>query len=181
MKLAFPPAAVLAMILSGGVAVATVEAQEYKYIGVEACGKCHKTAKIGNQLAVWEQSKHSKAYATLQTPQADSIALATGLATKAAESETCLGCHTTAGPDAGVKPDEGIGCERCHNPGSGYKGLSVMKDRAKSIEAGMRDMGSPETIETMCRTCHNEKSPSFKAFNFAERWEEIKHLRPTAP
>lgn len=177
------PAAALLSILGWVVVAGAVAAQEppaFSYIGVTACAKCHRTEKSGNQHAVWEQSRHSKAYETLTTAVADSIAQAAGLTTKAAASPTCLACHTTGGPDSGVAPTEGIGCEACHNPGSGYKSLRVMKDKAKSIELGLRSFADPAAVEALCRTCHNDRSPTAKEFNFEERWASIKHMRPAA-
>jgi hypothetical protein len=170
------------LALLGSVAtVGNVEAQAtppFTYTGVTVCSRCHKTEKSGNQFGVWEQTKHAKAYETLTTPVADSIAKAKGLATPAAESETCLACHTTGGPSSGVARTEGISCEACHNAGSGYKTLSVMKDKAKSVELGLRTFADPAAIEAFCRTCHNEKSPTAQEFKFEERWAKIKHMRP---
>jgi hypothetical protein len=175
------PAAALLALFGWVAAAGTAPAQEasaFTYIGVTACAKCHRTEKSGNQFAVWEQSKHAKAYELLTTAVADSIAQASGLTTKAAESETCLACHTTGGPSSGVARSEGISCEACHNAGSGYKALSVMKDKAKAVESGLRTFADPAAIEAFCRTCHNEKSPTTKEFNFEERWAKIKHMRP---
>ena len=182
MNFAPRPAAALLAMFGWAVAAGTVAAQDKPaatYIGVAKCAMCHKTEKSGNQFGAWEKTKHAKAYETLTTPVADSIALAKGLTTKAAESETCLACHTTGGPSSGLARTEGISCEACHNAGSGYRTLSVMKDKAKSIEGGLRTFADAAAIETFCRTCHNERSPSAKEFKFEERWAKIKHLRPT--
>ncbi len=170
----------LAWVAAAG-SVAAQEEKTYEYIGVAACGKCHKTEKNGNQLPIWEQTEHAKAYETLTTPRADSIALAAGLTTKAAESETCLGCHTAGGASAKEFLKEGVGCEACHNAGSGYKPLSVMKNKAKSIALGMREFADSTAREALCLTCHNDKSPTAKPFDFAERWDKIKHLVPDDP
>ena len=43
------------------------------FIGVDACGTCHKTEKQGKQLDIWKNSKHSQAFKTLQTEKADKI------------------------------------------------------------------------------------------------------------
>ncbi len=152
--------------------------ETFTYVGVAACGKCHKTEKIGNQLAIWEGTKHSKAFESLSTPVADSIALAKGLTTKAADSKECRECHTTGGPDSGVDAKEGVGCEACHNAGSGYRVLKIMKDKPTAVEKGLRTFADAAAIEAQCRTCHNERSPTAKEFDFKERWEKIKHLRP---
>ena len=55
---------------------------KYKYVGVNTCiGACHKSEAQGNQYEVWENSKHSKAFLTLQTEAADSIARSLGFET----------------------------------------------------------------------------------------------------
>ena len=48
---------------------------EHGFIGAEACGMCHKSDKQGNQLSIWKDSKHSQAFLTLQTEEANQIAL----------------------------------------------------------------------------------------------------------
>jgi len=163
-----------------GLSASPAMAQEktFTHVGAMACAKCHKTEKIGNQFAIWEGSKHAKAYEALTTPVADSIATAKGLTTKAAESRECLECHTTGGPDSDTPKAEGVNCEACHGPGSGYRTLSVMKYKDKAVAAGLKVYADATEIEAQCRTCHNERSPTAKPFVFAERWAEIKHMRP---
>ncbi|HQW65937.1 MAG TPA: cytochrome c family protein [Gemmatimonadales bacterium] len=163
-----------------GLAATPAAAQEktFSHVGVMACAKCHKTEKIGNQFGVWQGTKHSKAYEALTTPRADSIATAKGLTTKAAEARECLECHTTGGPDSDTPKTEGVNCEACHGPGSGYRTLAIMKDKTKAVAAGLKVYADATEIETQCRTCHNERSPTAKPFVFAERWAEVKHMRP---
>ena len=173
--------AVVASVSSSATPVRAQEGAGNTYIGVKACaGICHKTEKQGNQLGVWEKTGHAQAYVTLTLPKADEIAKSKGLAKPAAESPECLQCHTLKA-DAGVDIKDGVQCEICHGPGSGYKGLSVMKDKARSIAAGMTEYKDDAAIEKQCRSCHNEKSPTFKEFNFTERWAKIRHSVPKNP
>lgn len=155
-----------------------------QFVGVKTCGMCHKKAAIGNQLKVWQGSKHAKAYKTLQTAEADKIAKDKGFSTKAAETPECLACHTT-GHDAAAslkgkkfKIEDGVQCEACHGAGSKYKKKSVMKDHAKAVAAGLTDFKDKATIQKKCETCHNDKSPTFKAFDFDKQWKEIAHNIP---
>ena len=67
-------------------------------------------------------------------------------------------------------------CELCHGAGSAFK--SVMKDKEKAIAAGLTDFKDNAAIEKVCKTCHNEKSPSYKPFKFKEMWAKIKHPIP---
>jgi hypothetical protein len=153
-------------------------AGENKYIGVKMCGICHKTDKQGKQLDIWQKSKHASAYKTLTTKEAEEIAKKKELKKPAAESPECLECHTTTATnvDKGFNVQDGVQCETCHGAGSGYK--TVMKDKAKSIAAGLKEYKNNETIEAQCKTCHNSKSPTFKEFKFDEMWAKIKHPVP---
>jgi nitrate/TMAO reductase-like tetraheme cytochrome c subunit len=56
-----------------------------------------------------------------------------------------------------------------------------MKDKARSIAAGMTEYKDDAAIEKQCRSCHNEKSPTSKEFNFQERWAKIRHSVPKNP
>lgn len=157
----------------------TLQAQkEHSFVGVKDCSMCHKTEKQGSQLSIWENSKHSKAYETLKTAEADNIAKEKGFNTPAVETPECLKCHASGfdvdkallGPK--FKIEDGVQCETCHGPGSDYKAMSVMKDRQKSIENGMI---VHENLEEYCVGCHNVESPTFVDINVAEAWELIKH------
>lgn len=166
-------------------ATTTLVAQN-KYIGVKMCSMCHKTEKQGKQFDIWQKSKHAEAYKALTTAKADEFAKARGYSTPAAETPECLECHTSAFTmdaklvDKQFNFKDGVQCETCHGAGSKYKDLTIMKSREKSVAAGMRGFKDQKAIETFCRTCHNEKSPSYKEFKFEEMWAKIKHQVPKA-
>lgn len=153
-----------------------------KYVGVNTCvGACHKTDAQGKQLDIWKESKHSKAYEVLQTPEADKIAEEKGFKTPAVETKECLKCHVL-----GMDMDEskfestfdktqGVQCETCHGAGSEYKKLSIMKDKEKAKENGLVIHTEKEAF---CTHCHNSESPTFKEFNYDEMWAKIKHDKP---
>ena len=156
----------------------TVNAQN-KFVGAKNCGMCHKKAEQGEQLKIWQGSAHASAFKTLQTAEADKIA-----GGKAAEDKKCLKCHTS-GHDADAslfgkkfKVEDGVQCETCHGAGSKYKSKKVMKDHVKSVAAGMKEYKDEAAIEKQCRTCHNEKSHTFKEFDFKKMWAKIKHPVP---
>lgn len=156
-----------------------------QYVGVEACGKCHKRDRTGNQLKQWQESRHAGAYATLGTERAAAVANEAGLEGSPQESPECLRCHVAAyGVDAalivaprpgknGFQITDGIQCETCHGPGSLYKSRKVMKDHEASVAAGLI---LPD--ESLCVTCHNEQSPTYQAFNFEERVKKVQHPIP---
>ncbi len=154
----------------------------FKYVGIKSCAAtCHKGDSKGRQLEIWQDSKHSKAFLTLQTPEADKIALDKGFTTPAAETPLCLKCHVL-GKD--IDPEElsetfdkteGVQCETCHGPGSEYKKISIMKDRQQAVANGL--VVHEEGAE-FCKTCHNSDSPTFKSFDYDEYWAKIKHTNP---
>ena len=152
-----------------------------KYVGVKTCGMCHKKESVGQQLKIWQESKHAQAYKTLQTEEADKIAKDKGFKTKAAETPECLKCHVSGyNVDPSLlgkkfKIEDGVQCETCHGPGSEYKSKKVMEDKKLAVEKGLMVF---DNIETLCVKCHNEESPVFKGFNFEERWAKIKHNIP---
>lgn len=156
---------------------------QHKYVGVKLCKTCHRTKKQGEQLLIWQKSKHSGAYTTLESDEAKKVAEKAGLEAPPAESAQCLKCHA---PQHDVDPklitktfklEDGVQCETCHGPGSDYKSLKVMKDREKAIAAGLVVANNDSTL---CEKCHNEESPTFKEFDYKEMWEKIKHPVPEA-
>jgi len=159
--------------------IGVVFAASHKYTGVTKCAMCHKSESKGNQYGQWLSSKHANAYKTLATDVAKETAQKAGVAGDPQAAVECLECHTTAyGVDAGLlgegfKKEEGVQCESCHGAGGDYYAMSVMKDKAKSIEAGLIIPS-----EEMCVKCHNAKSPNFKGFNYKEYYEKITHPQP---
>jgi DNA-directed RNA polymerase subunit RPC12/RpoP len=112
----------------------------------------------------------------LSTERSNKIAKEKGLTKPAAESYECLQCHTIVA-DEKLKED-GVQCESCHGAGSVYKSRIIMKDKVKAVAAGMTNFKNEASIEKKCRTCHNEKSPTYKPFDFNSMWGEIKHPVP---
>jgi len=170
-------------ILSVGFAAAMPSAvlagsPEHDFIGVQKCAICHKKPEQGEQYRIWSESKHAKAFETLGTPEAKEVAAKFGI-DDPQKSGKCLKCHSTAyffteSPvtDA-IEPSEAISCESCHGPGKDYYKKSVMEDKEAAIEAGLI---IPD--EKTCVQCHNDTSPTFKPFDFKERYEKIKHPLP---
>jgi hypothetical protein len=139
-------------------------AQNYKYIGAAKCKICHKKAETGEQYKKWAAGPHAKAMESLKGDEA--------------KDPKCLKCHSTVGTVdakliASAKVIEGVSCESCHGPGSAYKSATVMKKQELSLAKGLI---IPE--EKVCKTCHNEESPHYKGFNFAEYSAKIAHDNP---
>lgn len=178
----FPALAMMLTLGAPGSTAAEEEGPVFKYIGVEACGRCHKKEKTGDQLGQWMGTGHAKAYETLASPAAKKIAAEKGIADPQ-KAQECLQCHVTQPAEGMVEEpragregflvEHGVQCETCHGPGSEYKSMRVMKDREASIANGM-----VVPTKEMCLTCHNEKSPTYKPFKFEEAWAKVNHPNP---
>lgn len=126
--------------------------------GSEKCGECHQLQSLGNQQVVWESSKHSQAYKTLQTQKAADFTKKNNIA-QPVKNEMCLKCHTTElflkdfYKTPYYKIDEGVGCESCHGAGSGYSPADIMKD-----EALFKRHGGVTGDEGTCMKCHSPKA-----------------------
>ena len=163
----------LAMFAGG-----TLLAQNFKYIGASKCKMCHNKPPKGEQHNKWMEGPHAGAMKTLSSEQSMEIAKAKGIADPTTDAG-CIKCHSTVGHIdaklvATIKIDEGVSCESCHGPGSMYKGASVMKNRELSMQKGLI-----LPTEEVCKTCHNEESPTYKSFNFEEKVALMAHPDPS--
>ena len=66
-----------------------------------------------------------------------------------------------------------MSCEACHGPGGDYWKMDVMKDRTKSVAAGL-----VIPTEATCTACHNDKGPTFKGFDYAAMLAKVAHPNP---
>jgi hypothetical protein len=173
---------IIVMLALGMFVLALAAPAQNKYVGTKQCKMCHNPEKKGKIFDVWSATKHAEAYKTLTTAKANEIAKGKGITKPAAEAKECLECH--AKPldekivDKGYDAKDGVQCEICHGAGSAYKNMSIMKDKAKAMAAGLTEFKDKAAIEKFCKTCHNDKSPTFKEFKFDEMWGKIKHAAP---
>lgn len=154
-------------------------AQEYEYIGAAKCKMCHNKPAGGEQYKIWAAGPHANAMKTLSSEQSLAIAKEMGIADPTTDA-ACIKCHSTVGGTdenlhIGIKITEGVSCESCHGPGSGYKSKTVMASREKSVAKGLI---IPD--QKLCEGCHNAESPTFKSFNYEEAVKEIAHPVPAA-
>lgn len=153
-----------------------------QYIGVKKCKMCHNSKKSGAQYKIWAATPHAKAYETLASEEAKAIGKKMGI-DDPQKSDKCLSCHVTGyGKDKAMfatsfKMEDGVQCEACHGPGSLYKSMKVMKDLyAGKLKPADYSLVMP--TEKDCITCHNEKSPTFKGFDFKTYFAKIAHPVP---
>ena len=163
-------------------ASAPAEEKQRMYVGSDKCMMCHKTEAQGSQYPIWQKSAHAKAYEVL----AGEAAKAAGAKANVAEPQKaaeCLKCHVTAyGVDAkclGEKCNaaQGVGCESCHGPGADYIAIGTMK----GLASGTIDPASVGLViptKDTCVKCHNDKSPTFKGFEFEKMAAKIAHPIP---
>jgi hypothetical protein len=136
------PAVLLARPAGGGV----------RYVGSEACGRCHPRA-----YARWRASAHARDYAGLVG--ADRL------------DPSCLRCHVTGHGDplgfAGAVPGlAGVGCEACHGAGADHAG-SAFPELVPTATGGDCP---PCEVNRVCRLCHTPaRSPGFELARSLER------------
>jgi hypothetical protein len=161
----------------------SLQAGDFKYVGVKKCKTCHKPKKIGAQYKVWKNGPHANGFETLKTDKAKEIAKKNKIEDPTTDPK-CTACHTTMG---GIKKEdldkkskmtmeEGVSCESCHGPGNKYKKKSIMKDHAKSLANGLI---VPD--EETCASCHNQKKNIYhdqKKFVYAEFVKKVSHPVP---
>ncbi len=170
---------IFAVALAGGLAFAfTSLAGEHAYTGVKKCSMCHKGEKHGLVYETWKESAHAKAFTVLGEENAAEVYAKLGRSGSPQEDPECLGCHVTGyGADTSLTakliPDNGVTCEACHGAGGDYWKKKVMQDKDAAVANGL--VLSPKEN---CVTCHNEKSPTYKPFDFEEYWAKIKHGLP---
>jgi hypothetical protein len=156
--------------------------KDFKYVGVKNCKMCHSSKKSGEAYKIWEASAHAKAYLTLASEESKAIAKKMSI-DDPQKSDQCLSCHTTGHGQAASKfektytQEEGVSCEACHGAGSAYNTMKIMKQITAGDVKGA-DYGLLQPNEANCKTCHNEKSPTFKGFDFNEYVAMIAHPTP---
>ncbi len=144
-----------------------------EYVGIKKCKMCHM--KIYKS---WQKTSHAAALETLKPGVAPEAKQKAGLDLQKdyTQDATCLGCHTT-----GPEQQPGIQCEACHGAGKAYSSSKIMNrskwklDPEKHHEMAVHAGLNVKPDETTCVVCHNATSPTFKPFDFKERYEEIKH------
>lgn len=145
-----------------------------EYRGAHKCKVCHFTI-----YKSWGDTPHAKAFEVLQPGAAVEEKQKAGLDPQKDYSadDGCIGCHTTG--NSTQLP--GVQCEVCHGPGKGYSRATIMnKKKWKANPESQRTLAKQAGLvvnppEQLCLECHNEKSPTYKPFSYADRIEEVGH------
>src|SRR5262249_54047780 len=115
--------------------------------GPNGCFKCHAMAK---ESWVTTASFHKGSTQQLSAANAGKYASAIGLASASAPNGACVTCHATV---IGGAPSEGVSCESCHGPATGYfkpHQDSGFYQQPESARLGLRDLfNKPAAIAQM--------------------------------
>ncbi len=177
---------ILALVFVLGYTLSTEDAiseqTQREYVGLKKCKMCHNNDKSGAQFKQWSQTKHAKSFETLGTSEAKEIAKKMGIEDPQKDGK-CLKCHVTAyGVDTkflgkDFKYEDGVTCESCHGAGGDYWKKSTMEQLSKG-EIEPTSVGLVIPDENLCKTCHNQESPTYKEFKFDEMYQKISHPIP---
>jgi hypothetical protein len=146
-----------------------------QYIGVGSCvnSGCHGSTEplnasrvLQNEFYTWlNNDRHAGAYNILLTDRSARIARNMRMKKKAWEEKVCLDCHTTNVPvsqipssqiTSAVDPEDGIQCEACHGPASGWRAGHTEEGwtHEQSVARGMIDLRSLPVRAHTCHRCH---------------------------
>lgn len=144
----------------------------YEYVGTKRCRMCHT-----NQYDDWRSTSKADAFEALKPGRHPEIKRNAGLNVNLdyTTDERCLVCHTVGYNQPGgyaipnPKDDrtqrvatarEGVGCEACHGPGSGF--IQVMQDISRNDRpyhpSEVYQAGRKKVTLKKCLTCHNKNA-----------------------
>ena len=140
-----------------------------KYTGPGSCAStsCHGSVLprsendvLQNEYSTWiVKDKHSKAYNALTGTVGERIASLLNLG-KAETAPRCLACHSLNPPpeqrSRSFDVSEGVSCETCHGPASGWLGPHTERGFTyeKSAALGMYDVRDVTKRTEKCLGCH---------------------------
>jgi len=160
--------AVLGLLLVLALLPSTAQAQ---YVGARRCRPCHLP-----QAKSWEQTRMAKAFELLKPGVAAEAKRARKVDPNKdyTQDTNCLPCHVTGHGQPGgfvsvEKTPQLVGgqCEVCHGPGAGYLKPNLMSLKNKEYKrSDLLAAGLTTPSAEMCKTCHNQKSPFYKPFDY---------------
>ena len=153
----FPPAVPSAQSPAAG---------SYTGPGSCAASSCHGSVRpvadsriLQTEYTTWVvQDKHAQATAVLNNPVSLRMANILGIGRPDTEQK-CLTCHALDAPAqqrAKSYTAEGVSCEACHGPASGWLGPHTTRGwtHAQSVAAGMYDTKDLVRRTEKCASCH---------------------------
>ncbi len=180
--------AILCVVLGGP----SLLIAQYTMLGPGSCGgdksTCH-ASEFKNQV-----DKHKNSLDDMTTEDAKKYADLSGVGAANIFKGTskCMSCHGTAIANKGdAEVEDGVSCESCHGPGSGYRDAhkDVPKDKGgydNAVKTGMADLRKLDVRANMCVSCHfttDQKilasgHPSGLKFKYANQMKSVsKHWK----
>jgi len=156
---------------------ATAEAAQdtNNYVGPGSCSAsaCHGAIRpapgariLQTEYSTWiAQDRHARATEVLSTDVSRRMGRILGIGAPA-QSAKCLACHALDVPASARGRNfatEGVSCEACHGPATGWLGYHVTKDAThdESVKRGMYDTKDVVKRTEKCLTCHLGTSEKF--------------------
>jgi hypothetical protein len=164
----FFPAKPIAPTFAQGASVGTQSPAAGSYTGPGSCAasSCHGSVRpvagsriLQTEYTTWVvQDKHAQATEVLNNAVSLRMAKILGIGRPDAEQK-CLTCHALEAPApqrAKSYTAEGVSCEACHGPASGWLGPHTTRGwtHAQSVAAGMYDTKDLVRRTEKCASCH---------------------------
>jgi hypothetical protein len=164
----FSPSQPAASAFAQGAAADRQSPAAGSYTGPGSCAasSCHGSVRpvagsriLQTEYTTWVvQDKHAQATEVLNNPVSLRMAKILGIGRPDAEQK-CLTCHAIDVPAqqrAKSYSAEGVSCEACHGPASGWLGPHTTRGwtHAQSVGAGMYDTKDLVRRTEKCATCH---------------------------
>jgi len=138
------------------------------YVGPGSCSAvaCHGSIRavsgariLQTEYSTWiSQDRHARATEVLTNPVSQRMGRILGIGNPA-QAPKCLACHALDVPQAARGRNfatEGVSCEACHGPATGWLGYHVTRDATheESVRRGMYDTKDVVKRTEKCLTCH---------------------------
>lgn len=145
------------------------------YVGPGSCSAvaCHGAIRpvpgariLQTEYSTWvAMDRHARATEVLGNTVSQRMARILGIG-NALQAQKCLVCHSLDVPAAARGRNfatEGVSCEACHGPATGWLGYHVTKDakHEESVKRGMYDTKDVVKRTDKCLTCHLGTSEKF--------------------
>ena len=145
------------------------------YVGPGSCSAvaCHGAIRpvagariLQTEYSTWvSQDRHARATEVLGNMVSQRMGRILGIGTPL-QSQKCLACHSLDVPASARGRNfasEGVSCEACHGPATGWLGYHVTREakHEESVKRGMYDTKDLVRRTEKCLTCHLGTSEKF--------------------
>jgi hypothetical protein len=160
---------------STGSTLSRAQASDSNYVGPGSCSAvaCHGAIRpvpgariLQTEYSTWvAQDRHARATEVLSNAVSQRMGRILGIGNPV-QAQKCLACHALdVAPNVRGRnfATEGVSCEACHGPATGWLGYHVTKDakHEESVRRGMYDTKDVVKRTDKCLTCHLGTSEKF--------------------